>query len=43
MPASIRACAAALLLGFTVCSALAVPQTTHFPSADGRTELVGYL
>ena len=43
MPASIRACAAALLLGFTVCSALAAPQTTHFPSADGKTELVGYL
>ena len=46
MPASIHACAAALLLGFTVCSAAAataVAQTTHFPSADGKTELVGYL
>ena len=46
MTASMRTCAAALLLGFTVCSAhpaTAVAQTTHFPSADGRTELVGYL
>ena len=43
MPASIRARVAALLLGFTVCSAVAAPQATHFPSADGRTELVGYL
>ena len=46
MSASIRACIAALLLGFTVCSAqaaAAVAQTTHFTSADGGTELVGYL
>ena len=36
--------AAAWLLGFSMCSAFAAPpQTTHFASADGRTELVGYL
>ena len=39
----IRSTINALLLGFTVCSAAAAPQATHFPSADGRTELVGYL
>jgi carboxymethylenebutenolidase len=26
-----------------MCSAVAAPQAVHFPSADGRTELVGYL
>ena len=36
--------ATAWLLGFGMCTALAAPpRTTHFPSADGRTELVGYL
>ena len=39
----IRSTINALLLGFTVCSATAAPQTVHFPSADGTTELVGYL
>ena len=53
MPRSIRSATAALLLGFTVWSAPAVAarparadaaaQAVHFPSADGRTELVGYL
>ncbi len=54
MPHAIRrATAAALLLGFTVWSAPAaaarasapeaVAQAAHFPSADGHTELVGYL
>lgn len=53
MPRSVRSITAALLLGFTVCSALpatarssaaaVAAQTVHFPSADGRTELVGYL
>jgi carboxymethylenebutenolidase len=38
-----RAILNALLLGFTVCSAVAAPQAVHFPSADGTTELVGYL
>ena len=48
-----RLATAALMLGFTVCSsgalaaraapAESVAQTTHFPSADGHTELVGYL
>jgi len=33
----------ALLFWFTMCPAFAAPQTVHFPSADGRTELVGYL
>ena len=42
-----------LLLGFTVCSSppatarppqgVAAAQATHFPSADGSTELVGYV
>ncbi len=53
MPPSIRLSLVALPLGFTVWSAFAatphvprataVAQATHFPSADGRTELVGYL
>ncbi|MCK9685576.1 dienelactone hydrolase family protein [Scleromatobacter humisilvae] len=43
MPRSIRSFIPALLLGFTVWSAAAAPRATHFPSADGTTELVGYL
>src|SRR5450759_1401700 len=46
MPTSFPRRIAAGLLGFTVGSASAGspgPQATHFPSADGRTELVGYL
>ncbi len=43
MTPSIRPLVGALLLWFTVCSAGAAPQTTHFPSADGKTELVAYL
>ena len=42
MPATARRIAAGLGLGLCV-AAVAAPRTTHFPSADGRTELVGYL
>ena len=47
MKLSLRLRTALLLPGFTVCSAplMAAPaaQATHFPSADGATELVGYV
>ncbi len=53
MKPSIHLLAASLALGFTLCSPVAsaarpaaaamVAQTAHFPSADGATELVGYL
>jgi carboxymethylenebutenolidase len=44
MPPLNRSTLAALLLGSTLCAAhAATPQTVHFPSADGTTELVGYV
>jgi carboxymethylenebutenolidase len=46
MPISFLCRIAAGVFGFTVWSAAAGspgPQAAHFPSADGRTELVGYL
>jgi carboxymethylenebutenolidase len=47
MRSSIRSTLLALLPSFTLCCALAAPsrapQTARFPSADGTTELVGYL
>ena len=35
--------AATLSLALAATAAVAAPRTEHFPSADGRTELVGYL
>jgi len=48
MPHVPRSIARALALGLSLCAAAAAaaapaPRTEHFPSADGRTELVGYL
>ena len=47
MPQVIRSTLAALLLALLSSASLAATppaaQTVHFPSADGRTELVGYL
>jgi carboxymethylenebutenolidase len=40
---STRAAALVLALGVATTVVGATPRTEHFPSADGRTELVGYL
>jgi len=46
MPRVHRSIALSLALGAWLCASAATPtppRTEHFPSADGRTELVGYL
>ena len=43
MPHPMRRVLAVLLSGFTLCAAVAAPLAVHFPSADGSTELVGYV
>lgn len=43
MPSRLRPSLATLWLALAASAAVAAPRAEHFPSADGHTELVGYL